>query len=102
MLNSRVAGFTNTIAPSTIISSSLIAESAANVEATSSIVVTGVFKGAVDTAGTTGYALAGNTTGSITSTNIALDTYHSEQGGQLFDGGNLPFANMPRKDSNAS
>ena len=100
-----VAGFTNTIAPSSIISSSLISVAGAaanNVESTSSIVVTGVYKASVDTAVTTGYASNSNTTGSITSTNVALDTFHAEQGGQLFDGGNLPYANMPRKDSNAS
>jgi hypothetical protein len=81
-----LAGFTNTIAPSTLIS-------AATASNGGTLVITNVANGGVPLA-TTDVA---STTGSIASTTLGTDTFHNEQGAQTFEGHLLPYAAMPRK-----
>jgi len=85
-----VAGFTNTIAPSTLITALTGSVGATNLE------ITNVIKGGVNDLATDATAL----TGSVTTTQIGTDTFHDDKGSQIFDGQVLPFASMPRKDVN--
>ena len=85
-----VAGFTNTIKPSTLFTA---ITSSANV-----LQITNVYKSAVQEA-SIGTGFSTNATASIATTTTALDTYFDDQGAQVFDGDNLPFSNMPRKAS---
>ena len=84
-----VAGFTNTIAPSALFTSTT---SSKNV-----LEIVNKYRGSVTDA-TIGTGLSTNTTASIATTTAATDTYFHEQGVQVFDGDTAPFNNMPRKD----
>tara|TARA_R110002012_G_scaffold96966_2_gene233369 strand:+ start:1874 stop:2701 length:828 start_codon:yes stop_codon:yes gene_type:complete len=81
-----VAGYTNTIAPSTLFSA--LTSSAGSV-----LTITNVHGGSVNAISTT----ITSTTGSVATTVSALDTFHNEKGVQIFDGARLPYASMPRK-----
>jgi hypothetical protein len=82
-----VGGFTNTIAPSTLMT---IATGSAP---STTFTITNAVAGGVVNASTD--IAAG--TGSIALTTNGLDTFHHQQGTQIFDGERLPYNNMPRK-----
>lgn len=81
-----VGGFTNTIAPSSLISLTLPVSSG-------SFTITNATKASVAN-GTTDVA---STTGSIAVTTQGTDTFVGDVGGQVFDGTLRPYTNMPRK-----
>jgi len=81
-----VGGFTNTIAPSSLISLALPVSSA-------SFTITNATKAAVANS-TTDIA---STTGSIAVTTQGTDTFFGDVGGQVFDGILKPYTDMPRK-----
>ena len=89
-----VAGFTNTIAPSTLFTA--LTSSVGNV-----LTITNSNKGSVDAISTT----FATTTASVATSTTALDTwYHQKDRNdrQTFDGGNLPYSNFPRKSDTAT
>ena len=81
-----VGGFTNTIAPSSLITATLSSNS-------SSLIFTNVTKAAVANT-TTDVA---STTGSVGVTIQGTDTFFGDVGGQVFDGVLKPYTDMPRK-----
>ena len=88
-----VAGFTNTIAPSTLFTAAT--SSKGNV-----LTITNDEKGSVAAISTT----FATTTASVATSTTALDTwYHQKDNNdrQTFDGDNLPYRNFPRKSSTA-
>ena len=84
--NASVLEFTNTIAPSTAIS---IATGSGG----ETFTITNVVKGSIPS-GTEDY-----NSGSISLTTKGMDTFHDDQGAQLFDAQQKPYSYMPRKDN---
>jgi hypothetical protein len=82
-----VAGYTNTIAPSTYFTA--VSSSAGSV-----LTVTNKYKAGVEAITSNGWVAA---SASVATTTTGLDTFHNEQGVQIFDGDKLPYNNMPRK-----
>lgn len=83
-----VGGFTNTIAPSTLINTITTASNG------TTFTISHAAAGGVDNAVV--YNLSSDT-GSIAVSTKGTDTFFNEQGVQIFDGSKLPYANMPRK-----
>jgi hypothetical protein len=83
-----VGGFTNTIAPSTLITA------ATGSAPYGSLVITNVNKGGVTDASRTG-TTTGTTTASISTTTQGNDTYLGDEGAQVFDSVVLPYLTMP-------
>lgn len=85
-----VAGFTNTIAPSTLISGSVEGRV---------LTITRTNKGGVPDIGISAGSATENLsdTASVATPINGQDTYHFAPGSQVFDGTQLPYAAMPRK-----
>tara|TARA_R110001592_G_scaffold26720_2_gene99699 strand:+ start:2699 stop:3565 length:867 start_codon:yes stop_codon:yes gene_type:complete len=83
-----LAGITNTIAPNSYFTAS-VTTTTTNFD---TLVITNVNKGAVKD-----LYQNGEWSGSFSTTTYGTDTYHQEQGGQIFDGGTAPYTSMPRK-----
>ncbi len=89
-----VGGFTNTIAPSALITVATASGGGAT------FTVTNKYKGAVKVAATSGdtiNAKAITTTASFAQSTEGTDTYHADPGSQTFLGYEAPYSHIPRK-----
>jgi hypothetical protein len=85
--NAVVAGYTNAIAPSTLVLASTASFG-------KEILFQNTFQGSANL----GAASIGSTTASYAYFSDGRDTFFHEQGAQFFDGRELPYSNMPRRD----